>query len=147
MYIVTVRAAGGERDGCLIGFATQCSVKPPHFIACISKRNRTFDAVQAADAIVVHFLGAGQRGLAELFGGETGDEVDKFELCAWSPSPAGIPVLDGVPGWFAGRVLDRHDLGDHVGLWLEPFEAEDRGGPLDLGFQAVKGLHPGHPVG
>ena len=146
MFIVTVVGSGGERDGCLIGFATQCSVKPPRFLACISKQNRTFDAVQHAEAIVIHFLGSAQRDLAELFGGETGDEVDKFELCRWSEGPFGIPVLDDVPGWFAGRILERHDGGDHVAVLLEPVEAEDRGGPVDLGFQAVKPIDPGHPV-
>jgi flavin reductase (DIM6/NTAB) family NADH-FMN oxidoreductase RutF len=146
MFIVTVLGEGRERDGCLIGFATQCSVKPPRFIACISKQNRTFDAVSSADAVVVHFLGSEQHELAELFGGETGDEVDKFELCDWREGPGGIPVLDGVPGWFAGRILDRFDAGDHVALLLEPTAAEDRGGAVDLGFQDVKGIHPGHPV-
>jgi flavin reductase (DIM6/NTAB) family NADH-FMN oxidoreductase RutF len=146
VYIVTVVSASGERDGCLVGFATQCSIHPPRFIACISKENRTFDAVQSADAVVVHFLGSGQRALAELFGGETGDEVDKFQLCAWSEGPFGIPVLDDVPGWFLGRILERNDAGDHVAHLLEVIEAEDRGGADDLGFQAVKAVDPGHPV-
>jgi flavin reductase (DIM6/NTAB) family NADH-FMN oxidoreductase RutF len=146
MYIVTVLAESGERDGCLIGFATQCSIKPPRFLACISKENRTFEAVQAADAVVVHLLGRAQRNLAELFGGQTGDDVDKFERCAWHDGPLGIPVLDDVPGWFAGRILQRVDGGDHVALLLDLMEAEDRGGPPDLGFQAVKGIDPGHPV-
>jgi flavin reductase (DIM6/NTAB) family NADH-FMN oxidoreductase RutF len=146
MFIVTVLAANGERDGCLIGFATQSSVHPQRFIACISKENRTFDAVQAAETIVVHFLGKEQRDLAELFGGETGDEVDKFELCRWDEGPGGIPVLRDAPGWFAGRILERFDAGDHVALLLEPTHTEDRGGAVDLGFQDVKGIHPGHPV-
>ena len=146
MFIVTVLGKDGERDGCLIGFATQCSVKPARFIACISKENRTFDAVSGADAVVVHFLGSGQHELAELFGGETGDEVDKFERCAWSAGPGGIPVLDDVPGWFAGRILERFDAGDHVALLLEPTATEDRGGAVGLGFQDVRRIHPGHPV-
>jgi flavin reductase (DIM6/NTAB) family NADH-FMN oxidoreductase RutF len=146
VYIVTVVSASGERDGCLVGFATQCSIRPPRFIACIPKENRTFDAVQSADAVVVHFLGSAQRALAELFGGETGDEVDKFQLCAWSGGPFGIPVLDDVPGWFLGRVLERNDAGDHVAHLLEVIEAEDRGGAVDLSFQAVKAVDPGHPV-
>ena len=49
--------------------------------------------------------------------------------------PEGIPVLDGVPGWFAGRVLDRLDLGDHIGLWLEPFEARTTAARSTSGFQ------------
>jgi flavin reductase (DIM6/NTAB) family NADH-FMN oxidoreductase RutF len=146
MFIVTAIGRDGERSGCLIGLATQCSIKPPRFLACISKQNRTFDVVSKADAVVVHFLGREQRPLAELFGGETGDEVDKFELCEWSEGPWGIPVLAGVPGWFGGPVLDRLDLGDHVGLWLDPVLAEDHGGDVDLGFQAVKPIEPGHPA-
>jgi flavin reductase (DIM6/NTAB) family NADH-FMN oxidoreductase RutF len=146
MYIVTTRASSGERAGCLIGFATQSSIHPPRFIACVSKENRTFDVVRDAEAIVVHFLGQAQRDLAALFGGETGDEVDKFELCAWSEGPFGIPVLDDTPGWFAGRILERDDAGDHLALLLEPVAAEDRGGTVGLGFQAVKPVDPGHPV-
>ncbi len=144
MFIVTVRGPDGERSGCLMGFATQCSVDPPLFLAAISRTNHTHDVVAGADAVIVHFLGAAQRDLATLFGGETGDEVDKFELCTWSEGPEGIPLLDGVPGWFAGHVRERLDLGDHLGLLLEPFAAEDRGGPLDLGFQDVKSVEPGH---
>jgi flavin reductase (DIM6/NTAB) family NADH-FMN oxidoreductase RutF len=117
---------------------------PARYLACISRENRTFEVVCGADSVVVHFLGRAQIGLAELFGGETGDDVDKFEHCDWSPGPDGTPVLDGVPGWFQGRVLDRLDLGDHLGLWLEPVVTEDAGGPLDMGFQAVKHIDPGH---
>jgi flavin reductase (DIM6/NTAB) family NADH-FMN oxidoreductase RutF len=146
VYIVTARGDDGERSGCLIGFATQVSVQPQRFLACVSKQNRTFDVVSKADTLAVHFLSREQLPLAELFGGETGDEVDKFALCEWRDGPDGVPVLAGVAGWFAGRVLDRFDLGDHVGLWLDPFEAHDNGGDPDLSFQDVKHIDPGHPV-
>ena len=144
MFVVTTGRP--ERAGCLIGFATQTSVKPPRFLACISEKNRTYDAVCAADVVVVHLLGDEHRAIAELFGGETGDEVDKFELCAWRPGPGDAPVLDDCVGWFAGRVLERHRLGDHVGMLLEPFDGEDRGGAPELGFQDAKEIDPGHPV-
>ena len=146
MFIVTAVSAAGERSGCLIGFATQSSIHPPRFVTCISKENRTFDVVGSADTVAVHFLGKDQRELAVLFGAETGDEVDKFELCEWRDGPEGIPILTGAAGWFAGRVLERIDLGDHVGLWLEPFAAGDGGGAVDLGFQDVKSVEPGHPA-
>lgn len=144
MYVVTTGRP--ERAGCLIGFATQTSVKPPRFLACVSEKNRTFDAVRSADVVVVHFLGRDHRGVAELFGGETGDEVDKFELCSWKEGPDGAPVLDDCTGWFAGNVLERHPLGDHLGLLLEPFEGEDRGGDPGLGFQEARDIDPGHDV-
>ena len=37
MFIVTV-CAGGERAGCLIGFATQASIDPSRFLVCLSHR-------------------------------------------------------------------------------------------------------------
>ena len=35
MFIVTC-ADERERAGCLVGFATQCSIDPPRFLVCLS---------------------------------------------------------------------------------------------------------------
>ena len=144
LFIVTV-SADGERSGCLIGFATQCSIKPPRFLACLSKKNHTFGVAANADVLVVHPVAGADTSLAELFGGETGDEVDKFERCEWREGPGGTPVLAGIDNWFAGHILERIDLGDHVGYLLEPLEGEalDPDKP-QLGFQEAKDIDPGH---
>src|SRR5436309_11032282 len=80
MLIVTT-AAGGERSGCLVGFHTQCSIDPPRWAVWISKENRTYRVAQGATTLAVHFPSVDDRELAELFGEETGDEVDKFAAC------------------------------------------------------------------
>lgn len=92
MFIVTT-ASGGERAGCLIGFATQASVDPPRFLACLSVKNRTYRVARHAQVLVVHFVPAQAEELAELFGGRTGDETDKFARVGWRPGPDGAPVL------------------------------------------------------
>src|SRR3954447_4759900 len=119
MFIVTV-AAQGERDGCLVGFATQCSIHPPRFLACISVKNRTFRVARDAPALAVHLVPHDADDLVELFGGETGDEVDKFEHWEWHEGPEGLPILDCCGSWFAGRVLDRLDLRHHPRFPLDP---------------------------
>jgi len=48
MFIVTA-AAGGEREGCLVGFATQSSIDPPRFVVCLSKNNRTYRMAKDVD--------------------------------------------------------------------------------------------------
>jgi flavin reductase (DIM6/NTAB) family NADH-FMN oxidoreductase RutF len=143
MFIATV-AAGDERAGCLIGFATQCSIDPPRFLAGISDKNRTFRVAKGADAMAIHLVPESATELAELFGGETGDEVDKFERCEWRPGPGGVPLLDGCPNRFVGRILERIDFGDHVGLVLEPFLAEEDEDSGQLGFHRAKRIDPGH---
>src|SRR5689334_7925211 len=81
MFIVTTSADDGERSGCLIGFATQISIKPPRFLVGLSDKNRTYRVVQRADHVAVHFVPADGTEIAELFGSETGDEIDKFTRC------------------------------------------------------------------
>ena len=93
MFIVTV-AAAGEQAGCLVGFTTQCSIDPSRFLVCLSDKNRTFRVAREAETMVVHLVPQEARELADLFGGETGDEVDKFARVSWQPGPGGTPVLD-----------------------------------------------------
>jgi flavin reductase (DIM6/NTAB) family NADH-FMN oxidoreductase RutF len=148
LFIVTA-SDGDRREGCVIGFATQCSIHPPRFLACLSRENRTLRFVLAheVDALAVHLIPRAHAELAELFGGQTGDEVDKFARCAWHPGPRGLPILDDCPSWFAGAIGTRHDLGDHVGFALEPLEAQCATGEEIVYFQAVKdAIQPGHPV-
>lgn len=143
MWVVTT-AVGAERAGCLVGFATQTSIDPARFLVCLSRRNRTVRLAADARAVAVHLLGADDRELAELFGANTGDEIDKFAHCAWRPGPAGLPVVDGAQAWFAGWVLERVPLGDHVGFLLDPFAGEVGPQAPPLGFQQVRDLDPGH---
>jgi flavin reductase (DIM6/NTAB) family NADH-FMN oxidoreductase RutF len=143
MLVVTA-AAGDERSGCLVGFATQCSIDPERFAVYISKKNHTLSVASEAEALGVHFLSADDGDVAELFGGETGDEVDKFAEIEWREGPGGAPLLDRCPNRFVGRVLDRHDVGDHVCFVLEPVEVGFAGGFTPLPFQRAKKIDPGH---
>lgn len=143
MLIVTA-AAAGERAGCLVGFATQTSIDPGRFLVCLSKRNRTELVACEAGTLVVHFAPPDRDDLAELFGGETGDEVDKFERCEWREGPGGAPVLGGCPNWFAGEVLERLDLGDHAGYALRPIAGEHSAPVETLPFGRASRIEPGH---
>jgi flavin reductase (DIM6/NTAB) family NADH-FMN oxidoreductase RutF len=144
VFIVTA-ASGERREGCVMGFATQTSFDPARFVACLSRANRTFRLAQDVDALAVHLVPRGATGLVELFGGETGDEVDKFARCAWHDGPEGLPILDRCERWFVGRVVDRLDAGDHELFLLEPVAAS-AGREEDFTFHRAKRIAPGHPA-
>jgi flavin reductase (DIM6/NTAB) family NADH-FMN oxidoreductase RutF len=143
MFIATV-AADEDLAGCLIGFATQCSIHPPRFLAGVSDKNRTHRVAEGATSMAIHLVPEDASELAELFGGETGDELNKFERCSWQPGPGGVPLLDGCANRFVGRILERVDFGDHTGMVLEPFfaELEERVGQLK--FHRARRIEPGH---
>lgn len=142
MLIVTARA-GDERVGCVVGFATQASIDPPRFLVCLSHTNRTYRVAADAERFAVHWIPADRPDLAELFGGQTGDEVDKFAATGWHDGPGGVPILDACPSWMVGRRIARVDAGDHDAVLLEPVAAVHAEGEV-LSFQRAKAIEPGH---
>jgi flavin reductase (DIM6/NTAB) family NADH-FMN oxidoreductase RutF len=144
MFIVTARA-GDERLGCLVGFATQTSIDPPRFLVCLSHANRTYRRGHDTGVLGVHCVPADANDLAELFGGETGDEVDKFARCAWHDGPGGVPIIERCQNWFVGHVVNRIQAGDHDAFLLEPIAAQ-AGEQEDFTFHRAKRIEAGHPA-
>lgn len=142
LYVVT-GAVDGAPAGCLVGFGTQCSIHPPRFLACISEKNHTFGVACAADVLGVHFVEAHNKRIAEIFGGETGDHVDKFARVRWHYAH-GVPILDDCERWFAGSVLEKLPFGDHVGFLLEPIDTEQQARSEQLTYQHARDIRPGH---
>lgn len=144
MFVVTA-TDGTERSGCLVGFATQTSIDPPRLLVCLSEKNHTLRVARRADVLAVHVLAEDRQDLAELFGGETGDETDKFTQCAWHPGPLGVPLLAECPTYVVGRIVEHIALGDHVGFLLEPIVVDGHDAqPLTL--EDVEDVQPGHPA-
>jgi flavin reductase (DIM6/NTAB) family NADH-FMN oxidoreductase RutF len=127
-----------------VGFTTQCSVDPPRFLVCLSDKNRTFRVAREAQTMVVHLVPDGAAELANLFGGETGDDIDKFERVPWRPGPDETPVLVDCENWFAARILDRIPAGDHCAYLLDPAEAHGEEGEEPFSFHRARRIEPGH---
>jgi flavin reductase (DIM6/NTAB) family NADH-FMN oxidoreductase RutF len=145
MFVVTT-TDGSERSGCLVGFTTQASIDPPRMLVCLSQENHTFRVAARAELLAVHVVAEDQHDLTELFGGSTGDEVDKFSRCGWRAGPGGVPLLDGCPQYVVGRVLERVPFGDHTGYLLDPVEvggsSQSPAEPITL--EQVEDVSPGH---
>jgi flavin reductase (DIM6/NTAB) family NADH-FMN oxidoreductase RutF len=143
MFIVTA-CAGSERAGCLVGFATQTSIDPSRFLVCLSHNNHTYGVARRARTLAVHWVPADAPGLAELFGGETGDEVDKFARIAWHEGPEGVPIVDACRNRFVGHIVDRLPCGDHEAFLVEPIDAEHGTAAGEFTFHRAKRIEPGH---
>jgi flavin reductase (DIM6/NTAB) family NADH-FMN oxidoreductase RutF len=149
MVVVTARADDdGELGGCLVGFHTQCSIDPPRHLVCVSKLNHTWSVAQRASELAVHVLGADQISLAREFGEVSDDESpgDKWGAVTVDDRD-GPPLLLDAVAWFAGPVVASVDAGDHVALVVAPTRGSIGDDPItQLGFQATRDFHPGHPA-
>jgi flavin reductase (DIM6/NTAB) family NADH-FMN oxidoreductase RutF len=114
----------------------------------VSVVNHTAPVARRAEVMAVHVIPRACMSLASLFGQHTGDEIDKFRACAWTPGPGGVPLLDDCPVRFVGRILDAVELGDHTGYLLDPVLAEGQAATVGdyVRFQDVKDMDPGHPA-
>ena len=145
MFVVTT-SHGGERSGCLVGFATQVSIDPPQLRVCISDTNHTHRLARHAELVAVHLLSPDQQELAALFGERTGDETDKFAHCSWHSGPGVVPLLDEAARHLVGRVLQRLPFADHLGLLLEPVKVSVTSRPVAYSLQDAAEMEPGHPA-
>lgn len=146
MVVVTTASFDGDVDGCLVGFHAQCSIDPPRAAVWLSKANRTHELAQQASHLVVHLLGPDDRDVAEHFGGQTGDDVDKLAGWDWEPGPGGAPLLARCPSRFVGEIVESASgIGDHDLFVLDVVEASvASGSPGPLRLSAVTDIEPGH---
>lgn len=143
MVVVTTLDRGNPA-GCLVGFSSQSSMEPFRYTVFLSVKNHTFEAVDVGSTVYVGFLSEENFTLAQLFGEETGDEINKFEHCQWRAGPAGVPVLTAVSNWLVGEVIDRRAAGDHHAFTIEPTHAATADWPGQLSSQDVKDFDAGH---
>ena len=151
MAIVTT-ASGEVRSGCLVGFHCQCGIDPPRYAIWLSKGNHTYRVGRAVRDVRRALPDAPTTtSWPQLFGTDTGDDVDKFTRCAWTRGPDDVPLLDACPIRFVGRRVALVDAGpDHVCLILEPVDGRARSTPSRrrdrprLMFRDVLDLPAGH---
>ena len=143
--IVVTTAEAGERAGCLVGFHTQSSIDPQRYCVWLSKANHTYRVALHSSHLAIHFLSAADLPLAELFGTQTGDTVDKFAGLRVTPGAGAAPVLADCPNWLVARRLALLDEGgDHVCVITEPVAGHSGGRFEPLRLRRAGHLTPGH---
>ncbi|HEX6447844.1 MAG TPA: flavin reductase family protein [Trebonia sp.] len=86
------------------------SLDPPLVLFCPGRSSSTGRRVMDAGRFCANVLADSQRALARGFASKA---ADKFAGVGWTPSPAGLPLLDGAHAWVDASVETVHEAGDH----------------------------------
>ncbi|WP_353809780.1 flavin reductase family protein [Agromyces sp. SYSU T00194] len=105
--IVTVLDPDGAPAAFTATSVASLAAVPPMATFNMARSASTWPAVASASHLVVHMLGARNRGLAERM---AGPREQRFASVAWRSGPGGAPVLDGVTAWMGGRILERFEV-------------------------------------
>jgi len=149
LIVITVSADSeapvGERAGCLVGFHSQSSIGPARYSVWLSKANHTYRVALRSTHLGVHFLTHDDLGLAEHFGTQTGDDLDKFAQLESEDGPGGVPMLLACPNRIAVRRTSLLDEGgDHVCIATEPVAAVGGAPFVPLRLSDASHLVPAH---
>ena len=98
-----------------IGFTCQSfvsqSLEPPLISFSAARTSTTWPQIREVGRFCVNVLAHDQHELSELFA-RLG--VDRFAQLAWTASPLGAPILDGVSAWIDCELAAEYDAGDHT---------------------------------
>ena len=96
--VATARGPDGPA-GFLALSATHVTADPPTMLVSIDRRTGALDAVRHGRHFALNFLPAGDRALAEMFGGRgEARGADRFALERWGMLTTGAPVLNDAVG-------------------------------------------------
>ena len=143
--LVVTTASDDQRAGCVVGFHTQCSIDPLRYSVWLSKANHTYRVALFATHLALHVPVDGDEALVELFGGTSGDDVDKFAGCEWTPGPGGVPLLAQCPNRIVlERTAQFDDGGDHLCVVGSPVLADTVDELIPLRLSAASDIEAGH---
>lgn len=105
----------GRTDVGPVGFTCQSfsslSLDPPLVVVLPGLSSTSWPRIARTGRFCVNILSADQEALSATFA-QSGN--DKFDAIGWTPSPSGLPVLDGVCAWLDCEIDSVHPGGDHL---------------------------------
>ncbi|MBA3605323.1 MAG: flavin reductase family protein [Actinomycetota bacterium] len=104
--------SGDAPAGFTIGSFTSVSLEPPLVAFLPQVQSDTWQAMAPAGKFCVNVLRDDQSELCWRFA-RKGVGDGRFDDLAWTPSPTGCPILDGVGAWIDCTVEDTAVYGDH----------------------------------
>jgi 3-hydroxy-9,10-secoandrosta-1,3,5(10)-triene-9,17-dione monooxygenase reductase component len=127
--IVVVTAQSQSPLGFTCQSFTSLSLAPPLVSFSPARTSTTWPLIRAVGRFCINVLAHDQAALSERF---ARSGIDRFAGVAWTASPNGSPVLDGVSAWIDCELYTEYDGGDHTIVLgaVQALESDPRRHPL-----------------
>ena len=114
--IVTARKSSGEPTGFTATSLASLSSLPPRATFNMSQMASSYPAIRSSDYVLIHFLSAHNRDLAQQFSGEASERFRGIDV---QEGPMGLPLLPGAQAYLVGKIVARHETGDAATIAVE----------------------------
>lgn len=106
---------GRTPEGIPVGFTAtslaSLAAVPPLATFNMARISTAWPAVEGTTHVLIHLLGARNRALAERL---AGPHDERFAGDHWAPGPHDLPLLNEVPAWMLGRIVERVPVADNA---------------------------------
>jgi flavin reductase (DIM6/NTAB) family NADH-FMN oxidoreductase RutF len=111
--IVTTTAEDGIR-GITVSSFCSLSLQPPLVLICISRDALSHRLIETERRFAINVLKAGQRRLADLAAGRSGERGNRLVGVPHRKAVTGAPILPGCLAWLDCSLVASHPGGDHT---------------------------------
>lgn len=119
--VLTTRASDGRDLGMTATAFSSLSLDPPLVLVCIDRDASIAPALESAEHLAVHVLGADQEPLSRRFALKDGDRFAGLEV---TRGEGGVALLPGALVRLECRIVERLPGGDHVIVVAQVLGAE-----------------------
>jgi len=118
---VTSLAPGGRPVGFTATSVASLAAVPPLATFNMARISTAWPAMTVGNRVAIHMLGVRNRDLAQKM---AGDHDLRFDGDHWTAGPHGLPILDGVPAWMLGRIVEVHPVHQNAVVVVEIEDGE-----------------------
>lgn len=130
--VLTTRTPDGQDLGMTATAFSSLSLDPPLVLVCIDRVASIAPALEQAEHLAVHVLGADQESLSRRFAQKDGDRFAGLDV---TRGAGGVALLPGALVRLECRIVERLPGGDHVIVVAEVLGAEVADGDPLLYFR------------
>jgi flavin reductase (DIM6/NTAB) family NADH-FMN oxidoreductase RutF len=109
--VITARTPDGTPVGFTATSVSSLAAVPPLVTFNMARASSAWAAIEGTEHVLVHMLGVDDKDLAIKMAGPAGK---RFTGDHWGPGPNGLPLLNDVPAWMLGRIVERLPVANNV---------------------------------
>jgi flavin reductase (DIM6/NTAB) family NADH-FMN oxidoreductase RutF len=140
IYALTT-AHEGQNNVMLASWVSQVSYDPPLIAIAVHPNRRSHELIEKSGAFVLHVLKKSQKRLVTQF--MSPNSAAKLDGIDWKPGKAGCPILKECVAWFACKLKDRIQPGNHTVFFGEIVDAETASDDTGLTTRDYRGQYVG----
>lgn len=124
IFAIGVGEAGGDDNGYIGSWVTQCSFDPPLLAISVSRDTASYKLIEKHGVFSINLLGKDQEDIARALVKPSHRDAGKMDKISYKSGTTSAPVLTNCLSYIECKVVSKIDTGEHALIIGEAVNAE-----------------------